>query len=272
MLFCEENSPLTEVMARLGATVVLDGIEDDMFSSLDDVLCYVKTILDDNWFYAKFTDANYIVGFQLESRGTPHITKAVKVYMDYSMTGYLNGEIVGTKNPGTISFLQTMNKEKVPPCLVQEENDKAVTWNTYDLIDPTNIDQIYSFDFLVENVDLHLPSDWQFNLLENHLLLYKGDMKAIPKLRCAIKFNKKLNCSIYINGTQIDMNLILPSAEISLTFTMLETMIHTVNEIEETNISEDASMEEGEILPLIKQEIGTSYQENYPGKLKLIHR
>lgn len=177
MLFCEENTPLTEVMARLGATVVLEGNEDDMFSSLDDVLCYVKTILDENWFYEMFSDSNYIVGFQIESRGTPHITKAIKVYPDFSMTGYVNGEIIGTKTSGTIRFLQTMNKEEVPPCLVQNENDEP-NWDT-NAIDPADVDHIHSFDFLVENANQHfLPTEWQLILLENHLLLYKGDMKA----------------------------------------------------------------------------------------------
>lgn len=261
MLFCEENSPLTEVMARLGATVVLEGNDEDMFSSLDDVLCYVKTVLDETWFYEMFNDANYIVGFQVESRGSPKITKAIKIYPDFTMVGYVNGEIVGTKNPGTIRFLQSMCKEDVLECNVDDVNDEP-NWNTRAL-DTNNADHIHSFDRLVENISEHLRSQWKSMLLENHLLLYKDDMKGIPKLRSVIKFNKKLNCSIYLDGVEIFMNAIVASLDQSvLTFTMIEAMIEVVNELERrTNMVEEGEMEEGEIAP---------EPRNVKGKINLI--
>lgn len=249
MLFCEENSPLTDVMTRLGATVVLEGNDEDMFSSLEDVLCYVKTILDEKWFYEIHQDANYIIGFQLESRGNPHITKAIKIYPDFSMIGYVAGEIVGTKNPGTIRFLQTMNKEELPPCLVHDENEEP-NWDT-NALDLEDTDHIHSFDVLVRHVSerMELPPEWQYILLQNHLLLYKGDMNAIPRLRCVIKFSKKLNCSSFVNDAEIDLNSIISSFEQSaLTFTMLQAMMEVLNEIEQrTNVVEDGEMEEGEI-------------------------
>ncbi|XP_063697422.1 uncharacterized protein LOC134828384 [Culicoides brevitarsis] len=259
MLFCEENHPLTDVMTRLGATIMLETNDEEMFSSLDDVLCYIKTILDENWLYESVPENNFIVGYQLQSIGIPRISKSIRVNPDFSMIGHVSGEIIGTKNPGTIRFLQSMNQQ---PIEVVETEDEEANWNVSG-VDPSNPDQIQSFEMLVERIGEHILPEWQVVVVDTNLLLYKTDMRTIPKLKTVIRINKNLNCSMFVNETGIVMSSIIPGFEESiLTFTTLELLMG--EQIELSTSTDDIvapEIEEGEIL---QEKRRNDFQEDEP--------
>uniref|UniRef100_A0A336LW07 CSON003661 protein n=1 Tax=Culicoides sonorensis TaxID=179676 RepID=A0A336LW07_CULSO len=269
MLFCEENVPLVDVMSRLGATVVLESTEDEMFSSLDDVLCYTKAILSENWFYEVVPGENFMVGYQIEHHGIPMITKAIKVYTDFSMTGYVNGQVIGTKSPGTIRFLQSMNTQEVDLFIVKDENPEP-NWNISS-VDPKNSNHISSFESLVHNINSHLPIELQVLIFEDLLVIYKTDLKMIPNIRYSIKLTHKLYCSIFANAEQIEINNFIPSfAQSTLTYSALKSIVQMLSEINDFSCN-NTFMEEGEVKTMkIKDEFSEKQTETFSEKKPIL--